>query len=78
MKKLGYMKTNIYLCTNQLNICVMGIELWDAETIEKMFDYMLDEMSEYDRNIAISKYVTIKEKKAFMISQEKKFEKSFK
>lgn len=56
----------------------MGIELWDAETIEKMFDYMLDEMSDYDKNVAISKYVTIKEKKAFMLSQEKKFEKSFK
>jgi ABC-type proline/glycine betaine transport system ATPase subunit len=76
VKKLGYMKTNIYLCFNQLIIDYMSvnkIDKWSDEQVEKVFTCVLDEMTFNQASYLKRKYSTIQGMRYYLKKTEKKF-----
>jgi hypothetical protein len=49
----------------------MCIEKIDGEMIEYLFDEVLNKSSDYEREVLTYKYVSIKEKQAYLISTKK-------
>ena len=54
----------------------MCIDKWNDETVKKVFDAVLDEMTFNQSNYLKRKYSTITSKRYYLKKTEKKFEKS--
>ena len=52
------------------------IKNWDDETVNNIFAAYLDELSNEKRMLCERTYLSTKQKRDFLISEQKKFEKS--
>lgn len=56
----------------------LPIKLWSEEEVNQIFGMYLDNMSNIKQNACNLKYITVNDKRVFLMLEQKKFEKTIK